>query len=655
MFKFFRIYNKIILVVGGVVLMLAFLVPQAAQMFVPSGANAKAGSVNGQTLRQGDIQQAAIEIKLLESLPLGVGLVTTDEVAWALLQHDAESMGLWASNSEVNAAIGRLGYDEAKLDDLARRTGNTPDSLRHVVRRFLIAEDYRRLVDGVAYTDPGALSASPALRRVELIHSALQQVNGNVDMYRRFLAPSVAMRSQGSYRLNTPLLRSTVRDNASSLAGRLVVLRPDPNSVPAPTEERLTEVFNTYRDKLPGNDGDDAYPFGYRYPNRVQGQYLSVSSQSIREAVKVPYLDIKAYYNAHLDEFADENGITPERPDTTARQSIKDALTQEKAATLGNRIAATLSGLVAEAIRGLPETRGYYELPAEFTSPSLEAMAAAVFEQFGVKATVSGDPQQWTAINELSAAPGIGPAAVDSTGRITFAVYAGQVRELAEDPDAVSRSLRTQVGLPGKPLRDFEGGVYLHLLVGAQKSHPPATLDQVRERVTADARSITAFETLAQQTDVLREAAASQSIDAVANQNNATAIDLPPFQRVAGIDGTPPVLPEIGTSEAFAAAAFNIVETLDVGVDLNTLPANTRTVVMALKDAAGAPGVAVFTAQNYEPLTEDAYANELTGFASVGVSLLLREIQDNSVVSAEALAQRTGFNLADYRGDDGDE
>ena len=647
MFKFFRQYNKIILVVGGVVLMIAFLVPQAAQMFAPTGANSKVGYVNGEALRQGDLMAATQEIRLLQSLPLGVGLVTDDEVAWAMLQTDAADMGLWASEAEINQVLGALGYDNERMLDLARQFQTTTESIRHVVRRFLIAEDYRRLVDGVAYIDPAGASPSPALRRVELVYGALQQVNGNFDLYRRFLAPQIAMQSNGAYRVSTPLLRRTVRDNASTLAGRLVVLRPDPASVPEPSDNEISAVFNAYRDNLSGEG--KPFPFGYRYPDRVRGRYLAISRDAIRNAVDVPYLDVKTYYVANTAEFTDETGEAPERPTADARRQITERLTERGVQTLADRIQAFLSGQVAESVRGLDEHLSYYTLPDGHQPIDLDAMAKVIQETFKVEATVVGDGEEWTPVANLSDAPGIGQATADSEGRVAFAAYVSQVRELAADPDAVTRSLRTQVGLPGRPLRGADGSLYLHLLTGVDASHPPASLAEVRDRVEADARTIAAYAVLAAETDTLRAAAVERGVDAVARDRNTVAMDVPGFQRVAGLDGTPPVLPGVGANPAFVEAAFGVVDGLDAAENLQDLPAERRTVALSLRDADGQPGVALFRAQSYEPLTDDAYVREVDGLAPVGVSLLLRDPADDLVVSPEAIARRTGFDLEEYR------
>jgi len=191
-----------------------------------------------------------------------------------------------------------------------------------------------------------------------------------------------------------------VRDNASSLAGRLVVLRPDPASVPAPTDAQLDEVFNTYRDNLPG--AGKPFPFGYRYPDRVRGRYLSVSGEAIRAAVDVPYLDVKTYYLANPSAFADEEGNTPERPTAEARRQITQQLTDRGAQALADRVQAFVAGKVAESIRGFEGRRGYYTLSADHQSMDLDALAAQVKDEFDVAATVAGDPQAWAAVADLS-------------------------------------------------------------------------------------------------------------------------------------------------------------------------------------------------------------------------------------------------------------
>ena len=88
---------------------------------------------------------------------------------------------------------------------------------------------------------------------------------------------------------------------------------------------------------------------------------------------------------------------------------------------------------------------------------------------------------------------------------------------------------------------------------------------------------------------------------------------------------------------------------MDAAENLQDLPAERRTVALALRDADGQPGLALFRAQSYEPLTDDAYLREVDSLAPVGVSLLLRDPADDLVVSPEAIARRTGFDLEEYR------
>ena len=654
MFKFFRTYNKIILVVGGVILMIAFLVPQAAQMFAPTGANARVGYVNGEKIRRGELRQAAGELRLLEQLPLRVGLATDDELAWALLHRDAEDLGLWASASEVNQALGFLGYDETQLADLARQAGTTADGVRHVVRRFLISEKYRRLVEGVAFTDPGEAGARPAgVDRVERVYNALQQVGGDASLYQQIYAPFVDLQNRGALRVSTPVLRQTVRDNRSALTGRLAVLRPDPQSVPEPDAATLREVFDTYRDVLPGEG--EPYPFGYRYPDRVRGRYLTVPGDAIRDAVDVQYVDVKEAYNRDPQRFAPRDddgnpaGDAPERPDASARAALRAELTDERARVLADRIAAFLTGQVAESVRGLTEELGYYELPAGHEPPDLDALAALVREQFGVNATAAGDPDAWAAIEDLAAAPGIGAASPDPQGRVPFAAYVASTRELVDDPEDVPRSFRTQVGLPGQPLRGPDGGVYLHLITAASPDHPPAELDEVRDRVTRDARLIAAYEQLQAETDVITADVRERGVDPVASDREAAVVSLPPFRRVQGLDNQAPRLPEVGVSRRFVDAAFGLVDGLDAGATLDDRPAAERTVVVPLPDADGTPGVAVFVAQTYAPMRADDYATAVAASAPAEVSLLLRDRDEDAPLSAEALARRTGFDLEAYR------
>ncbi|MEM1108047.1 MAG: hypothetical protein AAGH99_05070 [Planctomycetota bacterium] len=651
MFKFFRTYNKIILVIGGVVLMIAFLIPQAVQMFAPNPAKESIGTMHGEKVTRGQAQFAAQELSLLQQLPFGSGLMTDDEIEWLMIQADAEDMGIYASDREVDLALQSVGYDDELVAELAANRRTTVATIKSIVRRWLIAEHYRQTVMGTAYRDPGAGSLSLAVNRLESIFTSLQQIQqfgGNLLPWQRQQFVAMAVReANGTRRLSTPLLTNFIRDNFASVTGRAVLVPPDMDAVAKPDEAKLAEVFEAYKDNLAGEG--EPYPFGYKYPDRVKLTYLQVPMADVREQVNVDYLEVLDAYKANPQRFADEAGDAPATPTAAAVASLTEELTDRRAQELAARIVASVQSLLAENQRGQSQVDGYLELDEGFTPLPWSEVIEEVRKQHGVTLVAMGDGDAWVAVSELSGLPGIGFSQFGEGQGVPFAAYVNATRKLAEDPNLVPRSLRTQVGVASKPLGGFDGNRYLFRLNAAELAHAPETLDEVREQVFADAKQIIAYEQLVAEAESWQTMAAAEGLDAVATAAQTQTIDLPPFQKVAGNAGDPPRLPEVGSSRAFVDAAFALVESLgEADASIEDLPIERRLAVTPVPNAEAGPALAVYVLDSFDPLTRSGYEQAVTGGASLTVDAALDDNDVPNPLSAKAMAERVGFDLAAY-------
>ncbi len=152
MLKFFRQYNKYILAVGCVVLMIAFLVPQFAQQYAPNPMNRVVGQVHGKDIIESDLVASANEVQLLGELFRRASifnLVPYDREQWMLMTREAHAMGLRVSQAEINTALSRLGIADAEqLTQLSLATRMPEETLRAIVGKWLVSERYKLLVTG---------------------------------------------------------------------------------------------------------------------------------------------------------------------------------------------------------------------------------------------------------------------------------------------------------------------------------------------------------------------------------------------------------------------------------------------------------------------------------------------------------------------------
>lgn len=650
MFKFFRTYNKIILVVGGCVLMVAFLVPQAVQMFGPNPAKERIGTMHGEKVVRGQAQSAAQEISLLRQLPFGTGMITDSEIAWLMIQADAKSMGLYASDREVDLALQAAGYDEELLLELATNRRTTVATIQNIVRRWLIAEQYRQTVMGTAYRDPKGGSPSLAVNRLQSINQSLQQMQqfGNLPpQFRNQFIQFAIAEANGTRRLSAPLLAHFIQDNYASVTGRVALIRPDLEAAAEPDEATLTEVFEAYKNNLAGEG--QPFPFGYMIPNRVKLSYLQVPMRDVEAQVSVEYLDVLDAYKANPQRFADESGQAPNTPTSEAVAQLTAELTDRKAEELGSKITSTVQSLLAENQRGQSEVDGYLDLSDDFEPLAWDVIVKAVEDQHGVTLQTIGNPDEWIAVTDLESLPGIGQSMIGEGQGVPFAAYVGATKPLVEDPSQVLRSMRTQVGVASKTLRGFDGNRYLFRLTDAQTAHAPDSLEEVRERVAADAKQIAAYEQLVAEAESWKTMTVAEGLDAAAEAGNTSVQDLPPFQKVAGTAGDPPLIPGVGVSRVFVDAAFALVEAInDPQADLSAMPVEQRVAVTPVPDAQVGPALAVYVLDGFEPLTRSGYEQAVGGGATITVDGALDNVDTPNPLSAEAIAKRVGFDLEAY-------
>ncbi len=650
MFKFFRQYNKIILVVGGIVLMVAFLIPQAVQMFGPNPMKETIGTMHGQKVNRGQAASAAQELSLLNSMPLGNGMITDDEIAWLMIQADAQDMGLYASDREVDLALQSVGYDDELVLELATNRRTTVATIKNIVRRWLIAEQYRQTVMGTAYRDPEGGSPSLAVNRLESIFQSLQQLQqfGNLppQFRNQFIQYAIA-EANGTRRLSAPMLAHFIQDNYANVTGRTILVRPDLDAAAEPDDTTLAEVFETYKNNLPGTG--EPFPFGYMIPDRVKLSYLQVPMRDVREQINVDYLDVLDAYKANPQRFAGDDGNAPATPTAEAVAALTQEITDRRAEQLGAKIMATVQGQLAENQRGQTQVDGYLELSDDFVPLAWNDIIEAVEAEHGVTLQVMDQADEWMAVTDLEALPGIGLSRIGEGQGVPFAAYVGATQQLAEDPSQILRSLRTQVGVASKALRGFDGNLYVFRLADAQTAHAPESLDEVREQVVADAKAIAAYEQLVAEAESWKTMTTAEGLDAAAEAAGVSVQDLPPFQKVAGTGGDPPMVPGVGVSRAFVDAAFVLVDAMDdPQADVSAMPMDQRVAVVPVPDAEAGPSLAVFVLDDFEPLTRSGYEQAVTGGATITVDGALNGEELTNPLSAEAIAQRVGFDLEAY-------
>ena len=665
MLKFFRKYNKLILAVGGSILMVAFLIEPATRMFYGTPGDRPLGHIDGEPIRVTDQQTAANEMDLLGRMHPIAGhmareIVQGEPLLWTLMVRDAYRLGISTSQMEVHEMLSVLGFEDAELTRLATETGASPEFLRQAVRHWLMLDQYRGLMTGRTYMPPVQRLAQTA-NGLAMIQQA--EMMGDELLFQQ--AQLSLLEVQGAQRLSEPVIRHFMYSQQSHAGGRLVHVPSERylDAVDAPSDSELAEHFERYRDVRRGES--EPYGFGYMLPQRVRIEYLEVpidaAMQRVRDENRVEEVDVLAYYNDHPEVFRDPE--TEEVADfEQVREQIREGLMHREARDVAQQAIRTAQSLLVRDGRGLAEHGGYRVLPEDFEPADLDTVAEAVEQRTGIRPRVHRHVDEWVALAEAQELPGLGAARLEERQDLPITAYVGSVRELEPGLDNPLIVRRLQAGLASAPLVGPQGSRYLFRVRDAEPEREPASLEEVRDEVERDVRLLAAYRKLQGERSDWLERARRQGLAALAEAEELQVLDVPmTARRVMGRDGrlSPPHVPGLGRSEAFAAALFDLATELaaEGELDLAQRDEAERTGAVAL-DRIERQGLALFRVDAFEPLTRQQYVwglGQPVMPATVDRMLVLDQAVRDGVdpsMTIDAVSRRLGFERAEDALDD---
>lgn len=663
--RFFRKYNKWILVVGVSILMIAFLVGPTLQMIAPKPEKRSIGTIDGETITLRDHRSAQAELGILSAVHWTLAFFATDDqlrsdgnssatnadnaLKWLLMRSGAAAMGLTASNDEVGQLLRLLEVEDDQIARIASSSGVPSETVREVLRDWITVQDYKELLYG-----RGHIRMEDRLAKYQQAARFLQF--GFLPGYR-----VIADGAHGSHRISRPLLERFLHDQSAKVKITAMRIGADRfiSEVTSPDMGRLEELFEKYGDMLPGEGAP--YGFGYRAPDQVKLEYLAFPISRLRDVVHIEEADLVTYYDEHLDEFQ----VTPNEPDDQTdpgpatslsqtepitkpyeqvRPEIIDRIKDQRARRLGQKMAHAALALFEQHDRSLVEAGGYKVLTDEFTMLPLSAVAESLLEQFEVLPDVVHRDDRWLDRLDLANLPGIGASRVHNNEPVTATEYVFSAKEFESQQQDQLAALPLQVKIAGAPLTGADGSLYIVRLLDVQPARTPESLDAVRARVEADARKLAAFKQLLVEAANWKQRMHSEPMDDVAEQLGTTLIEPSSFpKREAGIQGVPeiPNIQGIGRHRILVDRVFALVTKLG-GSDVESAPLDQRVDVI---EAPEKLSIYLVRLDDYTPISRSEYEEVAKSpFVLDQLAQSLRSEQESGdPLSIEVLYQRVGF------------
>lgn len=522
MLKSLRKYKQILLVVGGSMLMVAFLLPDAITRLSGDPKDRVVAKLGGRTLRFRDTNLADREFGALTRMSQSLAqLGVFDEplmppmesgVHWLLAVYEADDAGLVGEDAD-----GRALQDE--LAASAVRTFTMQMQFSPDFQNFSEAERTQRIA---AATTNAQELVGRILRSAQVdahmtdpeFHRALSKLRG----VRRFREAW-----NGGPRLSEPRARLAANSELDTMIADVVIVPPDSlvTETPEPTPEQITAHFERFKAIKPG---EGEYGIGYALEPRVKVEWLALEKSAIAAAYTPDAIEVSERYHA--------NRTTYTKPFSEERTRIEEAMRAEKVTQVLTEADRVVRAELLRASRKLAVDGKYKVLPADWatTRPKLEDIAGKVVEAvesaFKLKIprpTVVLRSAQWLNRSDLEQLGEISTGQLQvGLRRMPFPDLVLNVREIAGDLDPT-----LQAGMVfDQAITSADGSRFFVQVLEARKASPPESVDDVRggkALLAADARRLAAFERLKTDAPRIREMAVQAGLEEVAKAYSPVA------------------------------------------------------------------------------------------------------------------------------------
>ena len=495
--RLFRKYSRVLMLVVMSLLLVVFLlgdvIGRAARR--RSGVDADIGQAFGRDITNLDLQRMRTDLGLLRRLTLPPPPVraedeSTSVLATYLLFEEARQMGIHVGRQQVVAFLDSQGVGGKYLARVRDDSNRSLESIYRLTGAWLSIFEVERL-------HGDALGVS--LPRAE-----------------------IAFRDQAQ----EALVKLAVIESTAFLP-----------SVAEPTEEEVQAYFEEAKDRETAHE-EDRLVFGYRQPDRVQVEYLTVDPGRIRNKVRVRGREKRRYYEQNKHKYV-ERVPRPTTPSTRpirqqydevqrtyeeVEEQVREDCRTEKAIQEAQRLVNKLRDEVRRPWEAVPRGEDSFRVaPADDALVSFEELR----DEYSDPYEVIYDKTELLNVQDLRGVPGLGLASfqlgADPRNRISAAELAFRVKGLVT-PDPKDLVSPLNLFEPSRILlelrRDRETGqqssyqAYFFRVIRVKPSGPPDSIDVVRDRLVQALKLLKAHELAGEQARQLATSARAVGLEA---------------------------------------------------------------------------------------------------------------------------------------------
>lgn len=468
--------SRVLMLIAMALLLVVFLLGDVINSMSHSGGeqNFAVAKVFGRTLRARELAALHQDQRIAASFQIGTPPVWADSDAQvsdgrALLILEAEHLGVRVPREQVIQMLAQAQVPGTYLEEVRRQTGRSLNSIYDAIGRVLATRTLYAMQLEAALTE--------SLPRLEKLYRDQNQI--------------------------ADVLLSII--DAKALL----------DEVPEPTEEQLLEHFEQFKDRTPAHTEDELV-FGYRSPDRVQVEYLTVDPAEIQPSVRVSRREAEAFYEANRPRYVRPlEGPQPDSPEAGPPQvqmTFEEAEPRVREDARAAKAIEEAQRLVNEMLEAARR-----EFRADADPQTQAALFTAIRERFRDRHPIAHRTTALATAAELRTELGFGRAQLligrRSISAVDLALRVQGIVEPQEGDELPLLALYEPAPDPGIEARPDPTGrpvpyqAYMFRVIQVSPAGPPASLDEVRDQVRADWKLARAHELAGEQARALAEAA----------------------------------------------------------------------------------------------------------------------------------------------------
>lgn len=267
--KFFRENARILLIVFMSLLLVVFLLGDVIQWMGRGGQgpNFKVGDAFGTAIHRNDLAPYEQRINVLGGIGLQLPPLGPDPaLTYYLLTQEARKLGIHVSREQVLRLLSEGGFSAEMIDRPRRQLNMSLDATYDAIGELL-----------------------------SINMAASAQAVGIGD--------------------SEPRLRAAYRDQNQEAVVRLSILHAAvmAKSMPEPTAEALQAHFDEAKDRADAHTETELV-FGYRIPDRVQVEYLTIDPEALKGDIRVRDSEVRTFFDQNRARYMKDGPIPASSP-----------------------------------------------------------------------------------------------------------------------------------------------------------------------------------------------------------------------------------------------------------------------------------------------------------------------------------------------------